>query len=171
MTLSAGLLLGGALTGCAGISQLPGHHVARTCAPTADGPAAPAAQVRVVCEWASALEAGHVDAAAGFFHLPSLFYDGTGLLTLDTRAQAEVANSGLTCGAVPVSAFRQGRYVNVLFRLTGRPGAGGTACSGGVGQSARTRFLIRDGRIVAWLRAPVTTPSPASGGGSAGKTI
>ena len=44
--------------------------------------------------------------------------------------------------------------MNALFRLTGRPGLGGSGCGGGVGQTARTNFMIAHGRIVEWIRAP-----------------
>ena len=161
--------LAAALTGCGGLSVLPGHHGhGAACVKAADGPAAPAAQVAVVCGWASALQAGRLRVAAGYFHLPSVFSDGTGAVTVHTRAQAELVNASLSCGATPVSALRQGRYVNVLFRLTSRHGAT-AACGTGIGQPARTRFLIRDGKILAWLRAP-TTGSPGGGSSAGGGT-
>ena len=52
------------------------------------------------------------------------------------------------------SADQRGRYVNALFRLTGRSGLGGSTCGTGVGQTARTNFVIVGGRIVEWIRAP-----------------
>src|ERR1019366_8619235 len=64
------------------------------------------------------------------------------------------ANETLPCGAKLISASRLGRYVNALFRLTDRPGPGGGGCGSGAGQTARTDFLIADGRILEWIRAP-----------------
>ncbi len=161
------IAVAGALAGCGGTSLLIGHRSA-TCAHDADGPAAPAAQVAVVCGWATALQAGRIQDAAGYFHLPSVFYDETAVVTVRTQKQAELVNSTLTCGAKPISAYRQGRYVNVLFRLTSRrgPGGGTAACGSGIGEPARTRFLIRDGKILAWLRAPTTASSSGGGSGS-----
>ncbi len=47
------------------------------------------------------------------------------------------------------------RYVNALFRLTDRSGRGGQGgCGSGTGSTARTNFLIENGHIVQWLRAP-----------------
>ncbi len=49
----------------------------------------------------------------------------------------------------------RGRYVNAPFRLTNRPAPGGVGgCSSGTGATARTNFLIPDGLIVEWVRAP-----------------
>ena len=80
----------------------------------------------------------------------------------------------LPCGAEVVSAFQDGQYINVLFRLVARQGRGGgpNACGSGVGSTARTEFVVRDGQIVAWLRAPSRPgdpgqPTQPSGGGSA----
>jgi hypothetical protein len=73
--------------------------------------------------------------------------------TIDTRAEAEAANASLPCGAKVISADQRGRYVNVLFRLTNRTGPGG-GCGSGVGQTARTNFVIAGGLIQEWIRAP-----------------
>jgi hypothetical protein len=89
------------------------------------------------------------------------------VITIVTLDQAEEANATLPCGAQLISADQRGRYVNALFRLTGRPGPGGSTCDGGVGTTARTNFVIAHGRIVEWLRAPSdpgdngTAPAPA----------
>jgi len=93
------------------------------------------------------------------------------VIPIETPDQAQAANATLPCGAVFISADQRGRYVNALFRLTGRPGLGGSDCGGGVGQTARTNFVIAHGRIVEWIRAPddpgdngaspAPTPQPA----------
>jgi hypothetical protein len=135
-------------------------------------PADPAA-VKVIEGWSSALRHGDVRAAAGFFALPSTLIngiDGNGqplVLNIRTSDQALAANTTLPCGARFISADQRGRYVNALFRLTGRPGPGGSSCGGG--QTARTNFLIARGHIVDWIRAPddprdnggQTAPQPA----------
>ena len=60
---------------------------------------------------------------------------------------------------------------SIRCRLTGRPGPGGSDCGTGAGETARTNFVIVDGRILEWIRAPddpgdnhtPTTPSPVPG--------
>ena len=129
----------------------------------APGPTgAPAAvdAVNVIRLWSNALRRGDVHGAARYFALPSVMINGTDsggsalLITIDTPGQAEAANETLPCGAQLISTDRRGRYVNALFRLTGRPGPGGSSCGAGGGQTARTNFVIAHGRIVEWIRAP-----------------
>jgi hypothetical protein len=117
---------------------------------------APAAAVTVIRSWADALRSGHVSAAAAYFRIPSVIYLGNGPpVQLRSRAEAQLANAALPCGAQLVSTQRLGRYVNALFRLTDRPGRGGAGgCGSGAGTTARTNFLIEHGQIVEWLRAP-----------------
>ena len=166
------------LAGCASTSSLPGHGNAdRVRLVGQDGPPADPSQLAVVRRWAAALRAGNIDRAAAYFHLPSLFENGpTDSIELHSTAEAEAANSMLPCGAVVISAFRQGRFIDVLFRLTTRAGRGGgqRACGSGLGQTARTRFLIHNGQIIAWLRAPSLPGDPGvpgnRGGGGGGNT-
>jgi hypothetical protein len=126
--------------------------------PAAGKPANPAA-VSVIRAWSDALRRGDVRGAARYFALPSVMINGSGVqgealvISIHTRAQAEAANASLPCGARFVSAEERGRYVNVLFRLTDRPGPGG-GCRTGAGQTARTNFVIARGHIVEWIRAP-----------------
>jgi hypothetical protein len=122
---------------------------------------AAATAIGVIRAWSDALRQGDVRAAAQYFALPSLMVNGPVggggaalVITIATRAEAEAANASLPCGALFVSADQRGRYVNALFRLTGRPGPGGSDCGTGVGQTARTNFVIANGRIVEWIRAP-----------------
>jgi hypothetical protein len=132
----------------------------------------PVAVVSVIRGWSDALRAGHVAVAARYFRIPSVFFAGDGApIVLHSVAQVQIANAALPCGATYLSAHRHGRYVNALFRLTNRSGPGGEqGCGSGTGQTARVNFLIRDGRIVQWLRAsdepgdngsPRTPPSPS----------
>jgi hypothetical protein len=116
--------------------------------------------VHVIRAWSDALRRGDVRSAARYFALPSVMVNGTDtggaalVIPIQTRAQAEAANETLPCGARLISSDQRGRYINALFRLTGRPGPGGSTCDGGVGTTARTNFVIAHGQIVEWLRAP-----------------
>jgi hypothetical protein len=124
--------------------------------------------VTVIRRWARALQRGDVRGAARYFGLPSVFVDGPGpAIAIHTLAQAEAANEELPCGAKFISAARRGPFINVLFRLTGRPGPGGTNCGSGAGGTARTNFVIKSGRITVWLRAP---DQPGDNGSPAGTT-
>ncbi len=172
-----------AAAGC-GSTGLLRHGSGRTTvhAPVNSAPGVPAATVNVIRAWSAALRAGHVTAAARYFRIPSVFFTGNGPpVELRSFGQVEIANASLPCGARFLSARRQGRYVNALFRLTNRPGPGGEqGCGSGTGQTARTDFLIRDGRIIQWVRAPdepgdngtprtvpqPTAPGTTPGGGS-----
>jgi hypothetical protein len=110
----------------------------------------------VIRSWSDALRAGRVAVAAGYFSVPSVFFAGNGdPIELRSVTQVESANAALPCGATFLSAQPRGRYVNALFRLTNRAGPGGEqGCGSGTGLTARVDFLIRDGHIVQWLRAP-----------------
>ena len=113
----------------------------------------------VIRAWSDALRQGDVRGAAGYFAIPSLMINGTDqagavVITIGTRGQAVAANVSLPCGATLLAADQRGRYINALFRLTGRPGVGGSGCGSGVGSTARTNFVIAHGRIVEWIRAP-----------------
>jgi hypothetical protein len=118
------------------------------------------AAVNVIVAWSDALRRGDVHRAASYFAFPSKMINGVGsgdevqVITIRNLGQAEIANQTLPCGAKFISARRRGPYVNALFRLTGRPGPGGSNCGTGLGLTARTDFLIRHGRIVDWIRAP-----------------
>jgi hypothetical protein len=128
--------------------------------PGPTGVPAEASTITVIRAWSDALRRGDVRTAARYFALPSVMVNGTDtggaslVLTIQTHAQAEAANATLPCGAQLISTDRRGRFVNALFRLTGRSGPGGSDCGGAVGVTARTNFVIAHGRIVEWLRAP-----------------
>jgi hypothetical protein len=149
--LCAGLLLALTAGACGGDSddtaglELPAGHGA----------------VVVIDEWAQTLDKGDVEGAAEFFALPSIVQNGTPLLTLRTRADAVEFNRSLPCGAKLVDAEPRGRFIAVTFRLSERPGPG--ICGTGVGATARTAFLIRDGKIVQWRRLPDTGQTGPTG--------
>ena len=132
----------------------------------------------VIRDWADALRRGDVRDAARLFEIPSVFAPGPDQeFTIRSRADAEAANAGLPCGARLISVVKVGGpLVQALFRLTGRPGRGGSACNPGAGQTARTNFVIRAGRIRVWLRAPDqpgdnSQPPPPGGSGGGGPVV
>jgi hypothetical protein len=107
--------------------------------------------VRIVRAWADTLRRGQIGRASGYFSLPTVVSNGTGPITLHTRADVRFFNETLPCGAVLIRTATGPRgFVIATFRLTERPGAG--TCGSGVGQTAQTAFKIRAGRIVDWLR-------------------
>jgi hypothetical protein len=112
---------------------------------------ADSADVRVIDGWVTALAKGDVKGAASYFAVPSVAQNGTPPLHLNTRGEVIAFNASLPCGARLVRAERAGRLVAATFRLTDRPGG---ACGPGAGGTARTAFLIRDGKIVQWRRLP-----------------
>jgi hypothetical protein len=185
MSLALAMILSIVVAGCgAGTSQL--LHGGSGHSSTNASPGVPPDTVRVIKGWADALRSGDVATAARFFHVPSEFSGGSGPpLALRSLADAEQANAALPCGAQFLSAKPEGRYVNALFRLGNRSGRGGRGgCGSGVGQTARVNFVIRDGHILVWLRAPdepgdngtpkssPTTPTTPSGTpGGAGTEI
>jgi hypothetical protein len=155
--LAVGVAIVGA--GCGSTqSATHSHSGAHAGSRTVSAAVDPAA-VEVIRAWSTALRRGDLNAAARYFALPSEFDNAGQALAIHTEAQARIANASLPCGAVFVSAARRGRFVSALFRLTNRVGADG-ACGTGAGQLARTDFVIADGRIVEWIRAP-------EGGGAA----
>jgi hypothetical protein len=120
--------------------------------------------VAVIEGWVEALSRGDVEAAAGYFALPSVVENGMPPVTLHSRADAVAFNRSLPCGAKLVKAVPVGRLVAATFRLTERPGGG---CGAGVGELARTAFLIRDSKIAVWRRLP----NPPRQGGTGGSTV
>ncbi|MDQ6835097.1 MAG: hypothetical protein M3016_02820 [Actinomycetota bacterium] len=197
MVRSRSALLGLAallVAGCGG-GAAPAHQGASAAGPRArpqilrtiphpgpTGTQASAQSVAVIRGWSSALRAGRVQVAARYFSLPSELINGVGVggsvavIRIHSLGQAEAANATLPCGAQFISADQRGRYVNALFRLTGRPGPGGSQCGGGTGQTARTNFVISGGRIVEWIRAPDDpgdngSPKPPPGSGSGAPVV
>jgi hypothetical protein len=140
--------------------------------------AADAHTVAVIRRWADALRRGDVRGAARVFQIPSVFAPSPDQeVTIRSLAQAEAANAGLPCGAKLISVTKLGGpLVQALFRLTGRPGRGGSTCNPGAGETARTNFVIQAGRIRVWLRAPDqpgdnSQPPPSGGSGGGGPTV
>ncbi len=116
--------------------------------------------VQVIRSWADELRAGDVSAAADRFAIPSVVQNGTAPLRLTERREVEAFNQSLPCGAELTEAISSGKYTIATFKLTERPGPG--RCGNGVGEFAKTAFVIHDGRITEWRRVvdqgPVTEP-------------
>ena len=106
----------------------------------------------VIRGWADALRRGDVERASLYFRVPAIAANGGQPVRLLTQRAVRQFNSGLTCGARLESVERDKVYVLATFRLTERRGSP-TGCGPGVGERARTLFLLRDGHIVQWIRA------------------
>jgi hypothetical protein len=123
------------------------------------------ASVLVIDEWVKSLSRGDVSGAADLFALPSVVENGTRPVSLRSRSDAIHFNRSLPCGARLVRARPDGPLIAATFRLTERPGGD---CGSGVGELARTAFLIRDGKIVEWHRLP---NPPGGGTGPSGPIV
>lgn len=112
----------------------------------------------VVREWADLLREGRVAHASNMFAVPAVVANTGAPMRLETRADVELFNRTLPCGARVIGSERAGDRIVVDFRLTERAGAGGGECGEGVGGTARVEFLIRDALIVEWLRVLPADP-------------
>jgi hypothetical protein len=116
----------------------------------------------VIRAWADTLRRGNVGRAAAYFSLPAIIQNGTPPLRLTKRSEVIAFNASLPCGASLLRTSTAGRYTEAVFRLTERPGSG--RCGSGTGQTARTAFVVRNGKIREWRRlrdAPARAPAPA----------
>jgi hypothetical protein len=104
---------------------------------------------QVIAEWVGALRKGDLDRAAGYFALPSVVQNGTPPIRLTSRKDARTFNQSLPCGARLIKADAAERSITATFRLTDRPGGD---CGPGAGSEARTRFVLRSGKIAVWER-------------------
>jgi hypothetical protein len=132
------------LAGCGG-----GGGSTTTTAQGVTGNADPA-DVHVIDAWVTALRQGNVNAAAGYFAIPSVAENGPVLLHIRSLDDARRFNQSLPCGARLIHADSAGRFTTATFRLTERPGPG--ICGPGTGGIAKTSFVIRGGKIVQWRR-------------------
>jgi hypothetical protein len=115
---------------------------------------------RVIDEWSQTLSEGDVEGAADYWEIPSVAQNGTPPLELDSRADVIAFNRALPCGAELVDAQGHFGVTIATFELSERPGPG--ECGAGVGATARTAFVIEDGKITEWRRVddePVVEPS------------
>lgn len=116
--------------------------------------------IQVINGWVTALRHGDVNAAAGYFAIPSVAENGPILLHIRSTEDAVRFNESLPCGARLIRADTTGPFTTATFSLTERPGPG--SCGPGTGSTAKTSFVIRDGKIVQWRRV-----GAGSGGGRA----
>jgi hypothetical protein len=123
----------------------------------ADVDAANPDDVEVIGGWISALTTGDTDAAADYFAIPSVAQNGPIQVRIRDRADAVAFNESLPCGAEVVAAETSGEKTIATFELSERPGGG---CGPGAGGTARTSFVIKDGKIVEWWRLG-DPPEPA----------
>lgn len=110
------------------------------------------AEKAVIRGWADALRAGDVERASSYWRPPAIAANGSQPFRLVTMRAVRQFNEGLACGARLEAAERDKNYVVATFRLTNRTDRP-SACGPGVGQQARTLFLLRGGKIVQWIRA------------------
>lgn len=113
---------------------------------------------RIIRGWADQLRAGHVEAAARYFMVPSVVSNAGVLGTLSTPEDVHKFNEMLPCGAKLVKTRRSTKHFVIgTFKLTKRPGAD---CGTGTGELAEVAFLIQRHRITQWMRAPDPQPEP-----------
>jgi hypothetical protein len=152
----AATLIALCLAGCGGSGD-----TSTTGASTADVPGgADPADVQVIEGWVNALRRGDIDAAAGYFAIPSVAENGA-IIHIHSSDQAKLFNAALPCGAKLIRAVSAGKFTTGTFKLSERRGPG-AGCGLGVGGTAQTSFVIRDGKIVEWRRVGL-----AGAGGSA----
>jgi hypothetical protein len=142
-------LAAGVFAGCGGSSS---SDKSNTVAGNANADA-----VQVIQSWADELRSGNISAASDRFSIPTVVQNGTAPLTLTTRQAIEVFNQSLPCGARLTAATDAGRYTVATFVLTERPGPG--RCGSGVGDAAKTAFVIHNGHIVEWRRVVDSEPT------------
>jgi hypothetical protein len=118
--------------------------------------------VQVIKGWADELRAGDIAAASQRFALPSVVQNGTPPLRLTSRRQVEAFNRSLPCGAKLTEAVAADRFTIATFVLTERPGPG--ECGGGVGETAKTAFVVREGLITQWRRVVDTDQGTSTQG-------
>lgn len=119
--------------------------------------------VQVIKRWADELRAGDVIAASERFAIPSVVQNGTPAFRLTDRGEVEAFNRSLPCGAKLTEAISTGKFTIATFELTERPGPG--ACGNGVGETAKTAFVIRNGLITQWRRVvDIDQSAPANQG-------
>jgi hypothetical protein len=150
-TLALAALGALALAGCGGSSEessIPGR--------------ADPESVEVIGDWADDLRSGDIKAASDHFEVPSVVQNGTPPIRLANRREVEEFNRSLPCGAELTAAERKGRFVIATFELTERPGPG--SCGPGVGETARTAFVIHEDRITEWRRVAEEPAEPPAQG-------
>ena len=142
-----------AVVAALGVALLSGCGSSGDKTDTIGGGASPET-VQVIKGWADELRAGDVAAASRRFAIPTVVQNGTPALRLTTRNEIEAFNRSLPCGATLTEAVAVDRFTIATFKLTERPGAG--ECGNGVGETAKTAFVVRNGLITQWRRVVPT---------------
>lgn len=124
--------------------------------------------LEVIQDWSEALAGGDVEAAAGYFATPSTAENGSLVIRIEDTGDAIAFNESLPCGAEVISARTEGEFTSATFRLFERPGSPGCV---GVGGTASTSFVIRNGKIVEWRRIDEVPEGPGGGGDGGGATV
>ncbi len=152
------------LAGCGGSKAIP---VVQGSGPAAQRTGVYAAATAVIRGWSEALRHGRVAAAAGYFELPTVVENGTPPISLRSRAQVELFNKALPCGAKYVRSTRHHGYIIAEFLLTNRTGPGAVRPCTGKGNKADVAFRIAGGKIAEWRRTPAypgeAKPAPPTG--------
>jgi hypothetical protein len=117
-------------------------------------------KVEVIAGWAEAESSGDYEAAGAFFAIPSVAQNGL-TVRIDEPEDAQRFSASLPCGAILEKATEEGRYVIATFLLGEK--ANSNDCGDGAGMTARTAFLIENGKIVEWRRIADEPTRPASG--------
>jgi hypothetical protein len=125
-------------------------------------------ETRIIGGWSDALRHSHVAAASRYFSIPSVVENDDTPMPLVSRGEVQGFLKTLPCGAKLVKTRRSTEttepYVIGTFVLTERPGQ---KCDG-PGNAAEVAFLIRNHRIIHWVRLAdpqsntVPTPTPTA---------
>jgi hypothetical protein len=134
----------------------------------ATGPAR-ASDVRVIEQWLAARRRGDVRRESRSWRLPSLFQDGTPVITVSQAGQRLAVMASFRCGASLERAGGAGAYVVTRLRLMPRPGA---RCGAATGHAIRAAIRVGYGQISEYYRLPAdprreprrVAPHPAPGG-------
>ncbi len=81
-------------------------------------------ELEVISGWIGALSEGDVEAAAGYFAVPSTAQNGPLLVRIRDESDAVAFNETLPCGGAIVSAETVGDFTTATFELSERPGGG-----------------------------------------------
>ncbi len=150
-------------SGCGSEQETDTDPAAQDASPTAAEPDVGGAdpdELEVIRGWIGALSEGDVEAAAGYFAVPSTAQNGPLLVRIRDESDAVAFNESLPCGGAIVSAETVGDFTTATFELSERPGGG---CGGGTGGTASTSFVIEDGKIAEWRRVGEEGAAPDSG--------
>jgi hypothetical protein len=128
-----------------------------------------AGDVRVIEEWLAAQRQGDLRRASRVWRLPSLFQDGTPVITVSQTPQRLAVMASFRCGAALETAGAAGAYVVASLRLMPRPGA---RCGAAAGHVTRAAIRVGNGQISEYYRLPADprreprrlAPHPAPGG-------